>query len=104
MGNFTQKRWEVSSRDIGENGKTGFMRNGSKTTRNPGRDNQIKNRRVNIKQNVLHPNDLHYLDMSFEFYPCQCKLTAISTVKLAIRCHDCLMSIQSRISHMKTKI
>lgn len=105
MGNFTQKRWMVSSKDTGENGKVGRTRSGqSVTTRNPGRNLSLKSSRTSIQQRALQPNDTHYLDMSFDFYPCNCKFNKQLTVKLALRCHDCLMSTQSRISQMKTKI
>lgn len=99
MGNFTQKRWMVSSNGIGENGKVGRTRNGSATTRNPGR----KTSPLKL-QRALQSSDTHYLDKSFDFYPCNCKFNKQLTVKLALRCHDCLMSTQSRITHMKTKI
>lgn len=71
------------------------------TSRNTGLAPQNKTR---IQKPILHFNDSHYLDISFDFYPCQCQTNRQLTVKLALRCHDCLMSPQSRISHMRTKI
>lgn len=90
MGDFTQKKWGGSSRGIGENGRVGRAKMRTDTSRNPG-----------LK---LQHNDLHYLSKSFDFYPCKCQTHKNLTVQLALKCHDCLMSPQSRISHMRTKI
>lgn len=104
MGNFTPKKWTVSSKDTGESGKPDRFKNGRGTTRNPGRNPQYQPRHIQIQQKGLQPIDTHYLEKSFDFYPCSCKFNKILTVKIGLRCHDCMMSTQSRISHMKTKI
>jgi hypothetical protein len=80
-----------------KNENTGRHKTATDSARNPGR-------RVSFQQKALQPIDTHYLDKSFEFYPCTCQFNRKLTVQLALRCHDCLMSMQSRITHMKTKI
>lgn len=70
--------------------KWGSYQRGEKASRNPGRSFTF--------------NETHYLEKSFDFYPCKCQFNKKQTVKLALRCDDCLMSTQSRIVQMKTKI
>jgi len=49
-------------------------------------------------------HDAHYLDKSFEFYPCLCRFNKRLSTSLQNKCNDCMMSYSSRIRHMKSKI
>lgn len=104
MDNFTQKKETNYLRGVGENRKTERKRNGVGVSRIPGHIILSKMSKIREQQKTLHFHDTHYLDKSFEFYPCSCEFKGTLTVKLALRCPDCLMSPQSRIIQMKTKI
>lgn len=46
----------------------------------------------------------HYLEKSFDFYPCDCATSKRMSNQTTKKCSKCLMSHSSRITHMKTKI